>query len=171
MIRRIDMIITNRQHLLDIVREQRRPPFGYTIVFTNGCFDVLHAGHIYFLQQAKALGDVLIVAINSDESVKRIKGEGRPIMPWKVRAFTVDKLPYVDIVTYFGDDCFERDLPMQLIALLHPDYHVKGEDWEDKKIPERKTVELYGGCIEFIEHTHDLSTTKIINSVNKGGGQ
>lgn len=130
------------------------------VVFTNGCFDVLHPGHVDYLNKAKGAGDVLIVALNSDDSVKRIKGDKRPILKLEERAFIIGNLKSVDYVTYF-----EEDTPQQIISDLIPDYLVKGEDWDLTKIIGRDVVEKNGGEVKRIEFVSNRSTTDIISTI------
>ncbi|MCX7798396.1 MAG: D-glycero-beta-D-manno-heptose 1-phosphate adenylyltransferase [Melioribacter sp.] len=130
------------------------------VVFTNGCFDILHAGHVDYLNKAKALGDVLIVAINSDASVKKIKGDKRPIVPQNERAFIISNLKAVDFVTIF-----EEETPYEIIKKLIPDVLVKGADWPKEKIVGSDIVEASGGKVETIEFVNFQSTTNIINTI------
>lgn len=136
---------------------------GKKIVFTNGCFDLLHAGHLSSFIQAKTFGDVLIVAVNSDTSVKKIKGESRPIINEKDRIKMLCALECVDYVVLMGDDT-----PINLINAIRPDVTIKGRDWEDKELPERSVVESYGGKVNFIDLEAGLSTTKIIKKIIRG---
>ena len=131
---------------------------GEKVVFTNGCFDILHAGHVAYLQQAKALGDRLIVAINSDESVTRIKGEGRPINSLERRLAVIEGLQSVNWVS-----CFEGDTPEELIAQLQPSILVKGGDYTEEQVVGREIVEGYGGEVRVMSMVTDCSTTDIIN--------
>ncbi len=133
---------------------------GKTIVFTNGCFDILHPGHIYTLTQAKALGDVLIVGLNSDASVKRLKGERRPILSQDERAVMLAALEAVDYVT-----TFEEDTPYTLIQQLQPDVLVKGGDWAPQTVVGQDIVEVNGGKVMFIPYQEGLSTTEIIEKI------
>lgn len=130
------------------------------VVFTNGCFDILHAGHIDYLNKAKALGDVLLVAINSDSSMKKIKGEKRPIVPQNERAFIISNLKAVDYVTIF-----EEETPYEVIKKLVPDILVKGADWSKDKIVGSDIVTAAGGRVETIEFVNFQSTTNIINTI------
>ena len=130
------------------------------IVFTNGCFDIIHAGHVDYLTKAKELGDVLIVALNSDESVTRIKGSKRPIVPLPERAFVISQLKAVDYVTVF-----EEDTPYETIKKLVPDILVKGADWSKENIVGKDIVENAGGSIETIEFANFQSTTNIIKTI------
>ena len=130
---------------------------GEKVVFTNGCFDILHAGHVAYLQQARALGDRLIVAINSDESVTRIKGEGRPINSLERRLAVLEGLQSVNWVS-----CFEGDTPEELIAQLQPSILVKGGDYTEEQVVGREIVEGYGGEVRVMPMVSDCSTTEII---------
>lgn len=131
-----------------------------SVVFTNGCFDILHAGHVDYLAKAKEKGDILIVGLNSDASVKRIKGERRPIINERERAFLLYNLKSVDYVTLF-----EEDTPEQLIRELIPDMLVKGSDWPIDKIVGKDIVEEHGGKVESIEFVTDQSTSKIVDKI------
>src|SRR5581483_6218280 len=133
---------------------------GKTVVFTNGCFDILHPGHIHTLTRAKALGDVLIVGINSDASVKRLKGERRPILEQDERAVMLAALEVVDYVTVF-----EEDTPLALIQLLKPNVLVKGGDWNAEAVVGREVVEASGGKVALIPYQEGFSTTDIIERV------
>lgn len=133
---------------------------GKRIVFTNGCFDMLHAGHLSSFLQAKEFGDVLIVAVNSDQSVKQIKGEQRPIINEKNRIEMLCALECIDYVVLMNEDN-----PISIIKELKPDITVKGKDWENKYLPEREVVESYGGEVKFIELKGTLSTTNIIRKI------
>lgn len=130
------------------------------IVFTNGCFDLLHAGHLSSFKQAKKLGDILIVAINSDDSVKQNKGDLRPIIPENDRIEMLCALEIVDYVILMEDKT-----PEKIISIIQPDIAVKGSDWKDKYVPEKKLVESYGGKMEFIQLEKEKSSTKIIEKI------
>jgi D-beta-D-heptose 7-phosphate kinase/D-beta-D-heptose 1-phosphate adenosyltransferase len=130
------------------------------VVFTNGCFDLIHSGHVDYLIKAKALGDVLIVGLNSDSSVRRIKGEMRPILLEKEREFIISNLKPVDYIIVF-----EENTPENLIAELIPDILVKGADWPVDRIVGREVVEAHGGEVKTIEFVNDQSTSKIIKSI------
>ncbi len=132
------------------------------VVFTNGVFDILHAGHVDYISKAKEKGDVLIVGINSDASVKRIKGELRPVVPQHERAFIISSLKPVDYVVIF-----EEDTPGEIIDKLIPDVLIKGADWAIDKIVGRETVEKNGGKVETIKFVNDQSTTNIIKTVTE----
>ena len=130
------------------------------VVFTNGCFDVLHAGHVDYLNKTKAAGDVLILGLNSDASVKRIKGEKRPIVCEEERAFILSNLKAVDYVTLF-----EEDTPQEIISELIPDILIKGADWAINMIVGRDIVEANGGEVKTISFVTDQSTTNIIQTI------
>lgn len=136
------------------------------IVFTNGCFDLLHAGHLSSFKTAKQLGDILIVAVNSDNSVKENKGDLRPIINEEDRIKMVSELECVDYVILMDDK-----EPSNLIRLIKPDIQIKGKDWENKYMPEKELIESIGGKIEFIELAKDKSTTKIIEKIIKVYGK
>jgi rfaE bifunctional protein nucleotidyltransferase chain/domain len=132
------------------------------VVFTNGVFDLIHAGHVDYLVKAKALGDVLIVGLNSDESAKRIKGENRPILKQEERAFILSNLKPVDFVIFFNEDT-----PEKLISELVPNILIKGADWPVDKIVGKDIVEKNGGEVKTIEFVNDQSTSKIIELIVK----
>jgi D-beta-D-heptose 7-phosphate kinase/D-beta-D-heptose 1-phosphate adenosyltransferase len=152
--------ILNLPALTAIVEEERKN--GSRIVFTNGCFDILHAGHTYLLQRAKMLGDVLIVGLNSDKSVKRLKGNNRPIIPIKERAAILSSLTYVNYIIVF-----EEDTPIELIKNIKPDILVKGNDYTIEDVIGRDIVESYGGRVELIKLIEGVSTSSIIDRIMK----
>lgn len=135
---------------------------GKKVVFTNGCFDILHAGHVDYLTKAKAFGDCLIVALNTDSSIKRIKGELRPIVPQNERAIIIAALKAVDYVIFF-----EEDTPFEVIKELVPDILIKGADWSVENIVGADIVLSNGGKVETIEFVNITSTTNIIDTVLK----
>jgi len=135
---------------------------GKKVVFTNGVFDLIHAGHIDYLTKARKLGDILIVGLNSDESVRRIKGDRRPILMQEERAFILSNLKPVDYVVFF-----EEDTPAKLISEIIPDILVKGADWSVEKIVGRDVVEKNGGQVMNIEFVNDQSTSRIIELIVK----
>ena len=151
------------QSLLDILRAT-----GTKIVFTNGCFDLIHTGHTRYLALAKSFGGILVVAVNSDASVRRIKGEKRPINPQDERAEVLSALGSVDFVVIFD----EPD-PYKIIAALQPDVLVKGGDWPVEKIVGREIVEARGGKVISVPYIEGASTTgiigKIVKTYGKGG--
>ncbi|MFQ5904663.1 MAG: D-glycero-beta-D-manno-heptose 1-phosphate adenylyltransferase [Candidatus Binatia bacterium] len=135
---------------------------GEKVVFTNGCFDLLHPGHLHLLREAKKLGDLLIVAVNSDSSVKKIKGPHRPILPKVERAELIGALEMVDYVTSFD----EPD-PYNVVKELRPNVLVKGGDWANDKIVGREVVEEDGGKVAVIPFLEGYSTTQIIERMRK----
>lgn len=141
----------------ELLRQQ-----GRTIVFTNGHFDLLHVGHLDYLEKARALGDALFVAINGDLSTRRLKGEGRPLVPAVERARLLAALRTVDGVIIFDDDTADR-----LLRALEPDIYVKGGDYATKTLPERPTVEAYGGQVVLIDYLPDHSTSALIARVRE----
>jgi D-beta-D-heptose 7-phosphate kinase / D-beta-D-heptose 1-phosphate adenosyltransferase len=137
---------------------------GKRIVFTNGCFDILHSGHVTYLHCARELGDVLIVGINSDESIRRIKGDSRPINGLADRVQVISALTAVNHIIPFGS--VEDDTPVPVIHVVKPDFFAKGGDYNKEKLPEAATVEQYGGQIVFLPHIPDHSTTEIIKRIS-----
>ncbi len=134
------------------------------IVFTNGCFDLMHVGHVRYLEEARTLGDLLVVGVNSDESVRALnKGAERPIVPQDQRAEVLAALACVDYVVLFG----EPD-PGRLIAELQPDVLVKGGDWAPEQIVGRETVQARGGTVRTIPLVPGVSTTSLIETIRKG---
>lgn len=130
------------------------------VVFTNGCFDILHVGHLRYLNEAKKQGDILIIGVNSDSSVKRLKGETRPINNQFDRAELLCGLKSVDYAVIF-----EEDTPEELIATLKPSIHVKGGDYKKEDLPETKIVESYGGEVRILSFVEGKSTTNIVNKI------
>ena len=130
---------------------------GARIVFANGCFDVLHVGHVRYLAGARELGDVLVVGVNSDEQVALQKGAGRPVLPENERAELVAALESVTFVTIFEEPTVE-----QLLLLLKPDVHAKGTDYTVDTVPERDVVRSYGGQVAIVGDPKDHSTSEII---------
>ncbi|MBT1703817.1 D-glycero-beta-D-manno-heptose 1-phosphate adenylyltransferase [Chryseosolibacter indicus] len=137
---------------------------GKRIVFTNGCFDILHSGHVTYLHCAKELGDVLIVGVNTDESIKRLKGESRPINPLLDRLQVLAGLASIDYVVAFGNE--KDDTPIEVIKVVKPNIFAKGGDYTKEKLPEASTVEQFGGQIVFLPHIPDHSTTEIIRRIS-----
>jgi len=140
------------------VREARAA--GKRIVFTNGVFDILHPGHVRYLQAARAYGDVLVVGLNSDASVRRNKGPGRPINPSSERAEVLEALECVDAVAIF-----DEDTPAEIVARAQPDILVKGADWPSDQIVGRDTVEASGGRVVLVPVEQGYSTTSIIEKI------
>ena len=152
-----------RPDLQTRVAEWRRN--GEQIVLANGCFDLLHVGHVRYLHGAKALGGRLIVGMNSDASVRQLKGEGRPLMPAEERAEIIAALSDVDAVVIFD----EPDV-RGLIRELHPDVQAKGTDYTRESVPERDVVLAYGGRVEIVGDPKDHSTTNFLGQMRTSGG-
>ena len=133
---------------------------GLKVVFTNGCFDILHIGHVRYLQEAKRYGDKLIIGLNSDASVRKIKGEKRPIIPQEQRAEVLAALSCVDRIVIF-----DEPTPLRLITFLQPDVLVKGADWPEEKIVGREVVLRKGGIVKRIPLAKGVSTTRIIEEI------
>jgi len=144
--------------LRDEVEHRRRR--GEKIAFTNGCFDILHVGHVRYLAEARKMGDLLIVALNSDVSVRAIKGERRPLVPQQQRAEVVASLAAVDYVTLF-----DETTPLTLIEYLRPDCLIKGGDWPEEAVVGRKTVRSWGGRVVLIPMVEGASTTNIVEKI------
>ncbi len=135
---------------------------GKRVVFTNGCFDLLHYGHVAYLEKARAKGDVLVVGLNSDASVRRLKGPKRPLVSQRHRAYVMAGLACVDYVVVFG-----QDTPYALISRLKPDVLVKGGDWKPKDIVGADVVERSGGKVSSIRFEKGFSTTALIEKIVK----
>lgn len=150
----------DRKQLRGQVERWRRD--GEKVVFTNGCFDLLHVGHIRYLRGAKELGTKLVVALNDDESVRNLKGEGRPLMPASERAEILSALSDVDAVVVFE----EPDVKA-LLRELKPDIHAKGTDYTEQSVPEREVVAEYGGRVAIVGDPKDHSTTSLIEQLKK----
>ena|SRR3989338_5724695 len=130
------------------------------IVFTNGCFDILHAGHVNYLSKAKSLGDILVIGLNSDSSVKKIKGKSRPVVSQTNRAILLAGLEAVDLVVIFNELT-----PLSIIKALKPDVLVKGGDWKKKDIVGSDFVESYGGAVKSLGYIKGLSTRGLISKI------
>jgi len=152
--------IYSREKLKDEIDGLRER--GKKIVFTNGCFDILHVGHTRYLKEAKKQGDILVLGLNSDESVRSLKGEKRPLMPENERADVVASLESVDYVTIFHELT-----PLELIEYLKPDVLVKGGDWQEKDVVGRQSAATWGGRVVIIPEIKGSSTTNIIEKVKK----
>ncbi|HUE55973.1 MAG TPA: D-glycero-beta-D-manno-heptose 1-phosphate adenylyltransferase [Candidatus Udaeobacter sp.] len=146
-----------------ILRFGRQKRNGRRIVFTNGCFDLLHPGHVRSLELARELGDALVVGLNSDASVRQLKGEGRPVLPERERAEILAALECVDAVIIFDDST-----PREVIAALLPDVLVKGGDWPGDQIVGREEVESAGGRVVSIPVVPGHSTTAILKKIREG---
>ncbi|MBL7974656.1 MAG: D-glycero-beta-D-manno-heptose 1-phosphate adenylyltransferase [Candidatus Kapabacteria bacterium] len=155
-------MILSRTELADVCNQLRTQ--GKNIVFTNGCFDILHVGHVTYLQQARMRGDVLIVGVNTDASVRRLKGESRPVNTEQDRAIVLDALRSVDYVTLF-----DEDTPLELITALLPNVLVKGGDYTPSTIVGADVVTQHGGTVEVIPLVEGKSTTNIIKTIERLG--
>jgi D-beta-D-heptose 7-phosphate kinase/D-beta-D-heptose 1-phosphate adenosyltransferase len=155
-----DTKIKNLDVLAAIVEGEKRK--GKKIVFTNGCFDLLHAGHVKYLQKARSFGDLLVLGLNSDASVRRLKGEKRPLIGEAERAHILAALDCVDYVVIFPEDT-----PMKLIETLQPSVLVKGGDYTPAGVVGKEVVESYGGCVELVDFVDGKSTTNIIEKILK----
>lgn len=136
---------------------------GKHLVTTNGCFDLLHIGHVRILQASKKLGDILIVGINSDESVRQLKGNGRPVTPEAERAEILASLACVDYVTIFNEGT-----PVEFLKEVQPHTHVKGSDYKPGDLAETPVVESFGGTVKILDLIPGHSTTSILNKINAG---
>ena len=150
--------ILSEQELLEALDAQR----DKKIAFANGCFDVLHVGHIRYLQGAKDAADILVVGVNGDDSVRELKGEGRPVMPANERAELVASIKGVDYVTIFN----ERS-PARLLGVLKPDFQAKGTDYTADSVPEAEVVKSYGGRVIIVGDPKDHSTSAILEKMRE----
>jgi glycerol-3-phosphate cytidylyltransferase len=153
----------------DLAREVKNAKSeGRVVVFTNGCFDILHIGHVRYLEAARKLGDVLVVGVNTDDTVRRLKGPGRPVNSEFDRIELIAALECVDFVTLF-----KEDLPTNLILAIEPNIHVKGGDYTIEEMPEAEAVHRIGGRVELIPFsqidTEGRSTTNMIKKISRGG--
>lgn len=153
-------MLVNRNDLNTLLDKLRSE--GKTIVTTNGCFDILHVGHVRYLEKTKTFADVLIVALNSDKSVKSIKGDSRPINKEEDRAEVLSALKCVDYVVLFDEDS-----PIDLLLQIKPDVYTKGADYTIETLPEAKPIMENGGRVEFISFVEGKSTTSIINKMKE----
>ena len=153
-------MLTSRTEIREICVKLRQQ--GKTIVFTNGCFDIIHAGHVTYLENAKVLGDVLVVGLNTDDSVRRLKGSGRPVNNEQDRALVLDSLRFVDYVTLFNEDT-----PYELIQEIKPDILVKGGDYTPETIVGADIVMQYGGKVVVIPLVKGKSTSGLIEKLKK----
>ena len=156
--------ILDRNRLIARVAIARK--HGAHIVLANGCFDILHVGHIRYLEGAKALGEVLVVGVNSDEQVRAQKGEGRPFMPERERAEMIASIRAVDFVTIFHEPTIE-----QLLRSIRPDIHAKGTDYTEETVPERDVVRFYGGRVCIVGDPKDHSSTEMIKEWSEVSSQ
>lgn len=137
---------------------------GGRVILANGCFDVLHVGHVRYLQAAKALGDLLVVGVNSDQQVRRLKGPGRPLTAEHERAEIVAAIESVDLVTVFLEPTVEA-----LLLAIMPDVHAKGTDYSEQTVPEREVVHSYGGRIAIVGDSKQHSTSEMIGRLSEAG--
>lgn len=144
--------------LLDALAAERKA--GKSIAFANGCFDVLHVGHIRYLQDAARVADVLVVGVNGDASVRQLKGEGRPVMPEDERAEIISAIRGVTYVTIFHEDS-----PSRLLQTLRPDFQCKGTDYTADSVPEAEIVKSYGGKVVIVGDPKDHSTTAVLRKL------
>jgi rfaE bifunctional protein nucleotidyltransferase chain/domain len=151
-------VVVSEPELIDAIARERAA--GRTIAFANGCFDLLHVGHVRYLAGAAAEGDRLIVAVNDDRSVERLKGAGRPILPASDRAELVAALRGVDYVVVFADENVER-----LLLLLKPDVHCKGTDYTVDTVPERAVVAGYGGRTAIVGDAKNHATRELLHRI------
>ena len=152
--------VVDRNRLIARVAIARKN--GARVVFANGCFDLLHVGHVRYLEAAKGCGDILVVGVNGDGQVRRLKGEGRPFVPERERAEVVASLRAVDWVTVFHEPTVE-----QLLLAIRPDIHAKGTDYTEETVPERDVVRAYGGRVCIVGDPKDHSSTEIVRAVNR----
>lgn len=150
--------VLNTEKLAEQVRQLQSG--GKKVVFTNGCFDLVHAGHIASFRQARSYGDVLVVAVNSDASIKRLKGPARPVVDLANRIKLLEALEMVDYVIPF-----EEDTPLEIIEAIRPDILVKGKDWEGKEVAGMDILKSYGGQVVFVDLEQGLSTTAIVEKI------
>ena len=150
--------ILDRSKLIEAVNNAKKS--GRRVVFANGCFDILHVGHVRYLQGSKAEGDVLVVAINSDEQVGKQKGYGRPLVSQNERAEIVASFGAVDFVTIFEEPTVE-----ELLLALKPDVHAKGTDYTEDTVPERDVVRSYGGRVVIVGDPKDHSSSQMIGAI------
>jgi len=156
----LNKFVKNIEELKEkLIKEKKK---GKKVVFTNGCFDLIHKGHIILLEKAKSEGDLLVVAINSDDSIRRIKGENRPIFPEDERAEILAAFQMVDFVTIFGEET-----PYKIISELKPDVLVKGGDWTVETVIGRDIVKASGGRVVIIPQVEGYSTSEIIGRIKK----
>jgi len=151
-------MIYNLEEAIEKIKEYKSQ--SKKIVFTNGCFDIIHAGHVKYLNIAKSYGDILVVGLNSDDSIKRIKGGKRPIVPQEQRAYVLSQLKPVDMVVIF-----DEDTPYNLIKAIKPDILIKGADWKIENIVGADIVLSQGGSVNTVKFDYDTSTSKIIQKI------
>lgn len=155
------MRILDRNRLIARVAIARKN--GARVVLANGCFDILHVGHVRYLEGARALGDLLVVGINSDEQVRTLKGDGRPLVPERERAELVAALRAVDFVTIFQEPNVES-----LVRAIRPDIHAKGTDYTEETVPERDVVRSMGGRVAIVGDPKQHSTSEMLRALSPG---
>ena len=155
-------LVLSRAELKEAILAQRDA--GRKIVTTNGCFDILHVGHVRFLKQAQNLGDILVVGVNTDESVKRLKGPTRPLNSAEDRAEILAALECVDFVTLFPEDT-----PVEFLKIVKPNFHAKGADYKTSDLAETPVVESFGGQVKIIELVPEKSTTGMVAKIRNAG--
>ncbi len=146
------------KELEKIIKEEKST--GKKVVLANGCFDLIHVGHIRYLRESKKMGDVLVVALNSDSSIRKLKGKGRPILNQKEREAIISSFSFVDYITFFKEENVEK-----VLLALKPDYHVKGSDYTEETVPEKEIVKSYGGRIAIAGGPKIRSTSQLIKSI------
>jgi len=158
--KKIAQIVSDRNKMRAIIEAAQRS--NKVVVFANGCFDILHCGHIRYLRAAKGIGDILVVGVNSDESVRSLKGPSRPVMPLQERLEILSELRSVDYLIPFDETTADS-----LLLALKPDIHAKGTDYTKETVPERETVLSFGGRISIVGDPKDHSVTDIIKTLKK----
>lgn len=148
----------NLSQLTKIIQEHKKR--GQKVVLANGCFDLIHVGHIRYLKESKKKGDILVLALNSDSSIHKLKGEGRPILIQKERAEIASSFYFVDYVTFFDEPNVEK-----VLLALKPDIHAKGSDYTEETVPEKETVKGYGGTIAITGGPKIKSTSQLIKEI------
>jgi rfaE bifunctional protein nucleotidyltransferase chain/domain len=146
------------EQLIEIIKGHKQK--GETVVLANGCFDLIHVGHIRYLKESRERGDVLVVALNSDTSVRTLKGKGRPILHEKEREEIISSFYFVDYVTFFDELNVEK-----ILLALQPDIHAKGSDYTEDTVPEKETVKKYGGAIAITGGPKIMSTSQLIEEI------
>jgi rfaE bifunctional protein nucleotidyltransferase chain/domain len=154
-------VLTESDLITAVDKERRR---GRTIAFANGCFDLLHVGHIRYLQDAARQADVLIVGVNGDDSACKLKGPGRPVMAEQERAELISAIRGVSYVTIFREES-----PARLLGVIRPDVHCKGTDYTSESVPERDVVQSYGGRVAIVGDAKNHSTTEILRRMRDEG--
>lgn len=144
--------------LTKIIQEHKKR--GQKVVLANGCFDLIHVGHIRYLKESKKKGDILVLALNSDSSIRKLKGEGRPILNQKERADIASSFYFIDYITFFDEPNVEK-----ILLALKPDIHAKGSDYTEETVPEKETVKGYGGTIAITGGPKIKSTSQLIKEI------